>query len=402
MSLLQTRALSSAAALPGRYGRLGDSDHETFLSDDGGLAARWARLGPKSRSYALVGAVGVLLAGLGALGGSLLKRSSASGGGGDDGCNYAGYRLQAVAVPSAYAIGWTPSFAEPFTFMGSVDIDLSMLVDGQRCLQLHADGLTVLAASASIGAGAAAPASVLRYDTANQRVVLALPEVPDAGAFMRLSLNYTGNLGNDMTGLYRSSYKNDAGKTINIVSTQFEATAARRAFIGFDEPASKANFSVTVNNVPAGYTAISNMPVAGIVQQPGGVTGVSFMPSPRMSTYLVALVVAPLVGVTQQTSSTPPVNVTVWAVDRANNTLRLPFALNVAVDVLPYYTSLFDLAYPLPKLDLVAVPDFAAGAMVSGARRGQACIVRAGGVVLRQARVAANKIARRDHVHSHA
>jgi aminopeptidase N len=298
------------------------------------------------------------------LGVTLSKRDVA---GGDDGCAYAGYRLASVAAPSSYALSLRPDFGPPYGFSGNVTVDVVLTgEDGQACLQLHADGLTVTAATVTDVTTAGGPprsASVARYDAANQRVVLALPQVYDAGARLLVSLSFTGTLGTDMTGLYRSSYEN-AGTSVDIVATQFEATAARRAFPCWDEPEYKAVVNVTVDGVPVGYTALSNMPPVSSGPSPslpGGST-VVFAPSPRMSTYLVALVVAPLVGVTGTTAT--GVNVTAWAVNRANNTDRLRFALGVALDVLPYYGSLFGgLQYPLPKMDMVAVPDFAAGAM---------------------------------------
>lgn len=376
LTAARTRATGLAPIGSSRYGVLPSSDDggaamgsgpkrrrapRTFLPTRptgmtaGGMSAR-------NKIYAATATGLVALVAAVTLGVTLAKRGSSSG---DDGCAYAGYRLADVAVPASYALSWRPDFGAPYGFSGNISIDVTMTAAGQSCLQLHADGLTVTAATVvEAPGGQAAPASVARYDTANQRVVLALPRQYDAGTRLLVNLAFSGSLGTDMTGLYRSSYKNDAGATVDIVVTQFEATAARRAFPCFDEPAYKAGFNVSVDGVPAGYTALGNMPVAaaGPSSAVPGSSTVAFAPSPRMSTYLVALVVAPLVGVTGTTST--GVNVTAWAVNRANNTERLGLALRVALDVLPYYGSLFGgLQYPLPKMDMVAVPDFAAGAM---------------------------------------
>lgn len=203
--------------------------------------------------------------------------------------------------------------------------------------------------------------SVARYDVQNQRVVLNLGAGAPyaAGTRVMLTLGFNGTLGNDMTGLYRSSYKDDTGKTVNMVATQFEATYARRAWPCFDEPAYKAVFNVSVDNVPAGYTALGNMPVASEATNADGTRRVTFQSLPRLSTYLVAVAVAPMVGVSGLTSN--GLNVTAWAVNRANNSAKLTFARDVALKVIPYYESIFGLPFPLPKMDMIAIPDFAAG-----------------------------------------
>lgn len=379
-----TAALSSVRAVAARaagraYGRVPASAEQYASFEEGGATApvfaatRSGRgvLSGVSRGKLVAGGMlfsAVLATGI-ALGSTL--RPSPSSGGGDDACAYDGYRLQPLATPSSYRIRWRPDFGEPFGFNGSVAIDLT-LTAAVSCLQLHADGLTVSGATVSVmgaaGApGAPAPVSVLRYDLPNQRVVLGLGGTYPAGARLLLSMGFNSTLRDDMTGLYRSSYKNDAGATVHMVATQFEATYARRAWPSFDEPAYKAVFNVSVDNVPPGYTALGNMPVASESANPDGTRVVTFQSLPRLSTYLVALVVAPLVGVSGVTPS--GLNVTAYAVDRANNTARLTFARDVGVAVLPYYESIFKLRFPLPKMDSEC-SRLAAASSVGGASSG--------------------------------
>lgn len=191
------------------------------------------------------------------------------------------------------------------------------------------------------------------------------------------------------TGLYLSSYFNDAGVEVFLVTTQFEATFARRAFPCFDEPAYKAVFNVTIDGVPTGYTALGNMPVTSTTPNGDGTSRISFQPSPKarsspmpalppqpprdhcllrstyspapqMSTYLVAAVAAPLISVSG-ISGQNNVAVSVYAVARADNYNKIAYALDAGMRVLTYYEGTLGVPYPLPKLDMIAIPDFAAG-----------------------------------------
>ena len=232
---------------------------------------------------------------------------------------------------------------------------------GVRCIQLHAEDLVVSSVNvvALSGSGPSGAGSVLRTDVKNQRVVLQLPGAYSGGDRLRISLGFTGSLGVDMHGLYLSTYTNDFNSTVNIVATQFESTFARQAFPCFDEPAYKAPFTMTVDGVPTGYTALFNMPVAANGVTPStrfpGTTTWTFDPSPKMSSYLVALVVAPMISVTG-TASGGRTKVSVYAVNRAANVGQLDYALNVAISVLPYYELKFGANCPLPKVDMVAIP----------------------------------------------
>ena len=159
-----------------------------------------------------------------------------------------------------------------------------------------------------------------------------------------------------------STYLDDSKKQINMSATQFEATAARQAFPCLDEPAYKASFTLTVDNVPPAYTALGNMPVAssGASTAFPGTLRVSFAATPLMSTYLLCLVVGPLIS---SSASFGGKTVTSYGVDRAATRGQLDFATSVAAKIIPYYEALFAAPFPLPKMDMVAIPDFAAGAM---------------------------------------
>ena len=139
---------------------------------------------------------------------------------------------------------------------------------------------------------------------------------------------------------------------------QFEATDARRAFPCWDEPGLKAIFDVTLV-VPSKMVAISNMPVTEERKSRPGFKAVRFAETPRMSTYLVAFVVGDLGAIEQPTDSGTLVRV--WATSGMEEQGR--FALDTAVGLLDYFNDYFGIPFPLPKLDHIAIPDFAAGAM---------------------------------------
>jgi hypothetical protein len=284
-------------------------------------------------------------------------------------CSYGAYRLPAGAfVPSAYRVYWAPRFSAPFTYAGAVDIDLTVAQDAD-CILVHsgADLAYSYVASAGLPGGPFQPVASWAPDAANERIVLRLPQgTVAAGSRLTLRFNYSSPLRTNNNGLYLSTFLDDAGRTVNMTATQFEATAARQAFPCFDEPALKATFSLAVDGVPAGYTAVSNMPVAATAPaSPGvgaqGATLVSFAQTPRMSTYLLALVVGPMISSSATFDGTKPV--TSYGVARNATAGRLAFATGVAALIIPYYEQLFEADFPLPKMDMLAIPDFAAGAM---------------------------------------
>lgn len=179
-----------------------------------------------------------------------------------------------------------------------------------------------------------------------------------AGSPAQLKLKFTGSLNDNMAGFYRSSYKMPNGETKYLASTQMEPTDARRAFPCFDEPALKAKFTVTLV-ADKGMTCLSNMDVSSETYVQGDKKAVKFSTSPLMSTYLVAFVVGHLNYVESNDFRVP---IRVYATpDQDIEHGR--FSLDLAARTLAFYEKAFDSEFPLPKMDMIAVPDFSAGAM---------------------------------------
>ncbi len=184
-----------------------------------------------------------------------------------------------------------------------------------------------------------------------------------AGSKAQLTHTFTGTLNDKMAGFYRSSYKDKNGNKKYIASTQMEPTDARRAFPCFDEPALKAEYTVTLV-ADKGLTCLSNMDVASEEDVESEISGgkknaVTFNKTPLMSTYLLAFIVGELNHIETRSFRVP---IRVYATPDADIE-HGRFSLDLAAKTLEFYEKEFDSDFPLPKMDMVAVPDFSAGAM---------------------------------------
>lgn len=159
-------------------------------------------------------------------------------------------------------------------------------------------------------------------------------------------------------GFYRSKYIIN-GESRYAAVTQFESTYARRAFPCWDEPARKAKFNISIT-APLNRVVLSNMPEISCKELDEEKKLVTFDTTPIMSTYLVAFVIGEFDFIEEKTSDGRiDVRVFVPVGKKEQGT----FALEVALKTLPFYEEWFGLPYPLPKADLIAIPDFESGAM---------------------------------------
>jgi aminopeptidase N len=260
-----------------------------------------------------------------------------------------------------YNLGLTPNLKE-FTFEGTAQI-VCHVHRSTQSITLHAseltiekDGIKLIYPDALGSFGFMSPASV-RFDSKQETVCIEFSGYIPKGKAC-LTIRYSGILNDKMAGFYRSKYTAPDGTEKYLAVTQFEATDARRAFPCGDEPSLKAKFNVALN-VPTGMTALSNMPIALNLGREGGTRTVHFKRSPIMPTYLLAVVVGELDFV--ETTTKESTLIRVYTVPGKSEQGR--FALETAKRVLEFYNEYFGIPYPLPKLDMVAIPDFAAGAM---------------------------------------
>ncbi|KAG4073866.1 hypothetical protein HA402_014071 [Bradysia odoriphaga] len=261
-------------------------------------------------------------------------------------------RLPSTVVPKHYNLELKPDLSG-FTFAGNVSIKIQILSPVDQIV-LNAIELAINK-SEIIQNGQSYATESVTLNAEQETATLKFNQQFSGDA--TLNIEFNGELNDKMKGFYRSKYFAPTGEVRYAGVTQFEATDARRCFPCWDEPATKATFDITLK-VPADRVALSNMPIVSDVND-NGLRTVRFDTTPIMSTYLVAVVVGEYDYV--EDKSTDGVLVRVYTpLGKKDQGL---FALDVATKVLPYYKEYFNIAYPLPKMDLIAIADFSAGAM---------------------------------------
>jgi len=205
-------------------------------------------------------------------------------------------------------------------------------------------------------AGGRRQPGTVTVDEALERATVTFPDVLATGE-ATLAITGRGSINDQLRGFYRSTFTDTDGVERTIATTQFESTDARRAFPCWDEPEHKATFRVTLF-VPESLLGLSNTAAVEERAADGG-TWVTFDTTMKMSTYLVAFVVGPLVATEPVDVDGVPLRV-VCVPGREDLT---PFALEVGAHALRFLAEYFAIPYPAGKLDLVALPDFAFGAM---------------------------------------
>eukprot|EP00026_Physarum_polycephalum_P002309 Phypoly_transcript_02315.p1 GENE.Phypoly_transcript_02315~~Phypoly_transcript_02315.p1 ORF type:complete len:885 (+),score=198.44 Phypoly_transcript_02315:95-2656(+) len=262
--------------------------------------------------------------------------------------------LPTNVVPSKYSVHLSPNFTT-FKAPGKAVIDVEVK-EATNKVVVHTKEIEVQSVEFSSSHGKVNSTNI-SYDTKEDRAIFEFGQALPVG-HGQLTIVYEAVLNDDMAGFYKSKYIVN-GETRWMATTQFEATDARRAFPCWDEPAVKAVFEIILT-VPADRTALSNMlPVSETADAQAKTKTIKFAPSPIMSTYLVAMVVGEFDYVEDKTKEGVLVRVFTPEGKKHLGT----FALDVAVKTLSYFTEYFGVPYPLPKLDMVAIADFAAGAM---------------------------------------
>ncbi|TXG68447.1 hypothetical protein EZV62_003382 [Acer yangbiense] len=263
-------------------------------------------------------------------------------------------RLPKFAIPSHYDLHLKLDLSAACTFSGTVKINLS-ITEKTNFLVLNANQLQFHQALFTTSGNQQYCPSDVVVDDDDEVVVLVFDETLCVGEGL-LGIEFSGKLNEHLKGLYRCTYV-DEGVKKNMAVTQFEAADARRCFPCWDEPALKATFKITLD-APSELTTLSNMPIID-EKLDGNIKTVYFEETPVMSTYLVAVVV----GLFDHIEDTTADGVKVRAYCPVGRSDEGKFALELTIKSLDIFTKYFSTPYPLPKLDMVAVPEFAAGAM---------------------------------------
>ena len=259
-----------------------------------------------------------------------------------------GQRLPTTVVPEHYDLHFTPDLTR--NSFGGVETIRVRLTEPTDRITLHAAEIEFH--DVTIEAEGRTHTAAVTLDAERQTATFAVPTRLNAGA-AAIRVRYTGLLNDKLRGFYLSRANNRS-----YAVTQLEATDARRAFPSFDEPSFKATFDVSLT-IDRRDTAISNGRVISDEPGPGpDKHTLKFSTSPRMSTYLVAMAVGDFECLSGAADAIP---IRVCATPDKKHLGR--FALEAAEFTLAFYNKYFSIKYPFEKLDIVAVPDFAPGAM---------------------------------------
>ena len=270
--------------------------------------------------------------------------------------------------PTHYDLTLEPNFEHvstentDFKYEGHVTIDLDVVED-TTSITLNTIDIDIHETKVTSGSMTITSSPKINVDEEKQTTKIDFEQSIPAGSKAQLYHRFSAVLNDKMAGFYRSSYKGADGETKWMAATQMEATDCRRAFPCFDEPALKASFTVTLI-ADDKMTCLSNMDVAEEKEIMSKMAGrkrkaIKYNKSPVMSTYLIAFVVGEL-----QVHETKQFRVPVRVFCTPNRNIEdCKFSADLGAKTLEFYEQEFDSKFPLPKMDMVAIPDFSAGAM---------------------------------------
>ncbi|RXN21178.1 endoplasmic reticulum aminopeptidase 2 [Labeo rohita] len=267
-------------------------------------------------------------------------------------------RLPNYIVPVHYHLLIHPNLTT-LRFNGSVKIEIDVK-NNTNWVVLHSKNLKIFTATVLDEREAHLSdkvLSVLEYP-AHEQIAIFSPKILTSGEKYFLYLEFGAPLSDGFYGFYKSTYKTKAGETRVLASTHFEPTSARMALPCFDEPIFKANYSVRIRRGPS-HIALSNMPLEQTVEIGNGLFEDQFEVSVKMSSYLLAFIVCDFRSVSGMTAT--GINISIYAVPEKWH--QTHYALEAALRLLEFYEQYFNILYPLPKMDLIAIPDFQSGAM---------------------------------------
>jgi aminopeptidase N len=257
-------------------------------------------------------------------------------------------KLPKTVVPINYAIELRPDI-ESLALPGVAVVDIEVR---EATAQLTLNTVNTTFASVTVDDGARADVAL---DDAAETATLTFAQ-PIAVGTHRLRMEFTARINKFDRGLFFVDYPTDNGMK-RLLTSKLEPSDARRIFPCWDEPAFKASFALTVV-IPQQMLAVGNMPTVREEPLEPNLKRVAFSATPKMSSYLFVLTVGELERITAQADG-----VTIGVVTTAGKAAKGQFALDSAVKLLAWFNDYFAVKYPLPKLDLIAVPGGFGGAM---------------------------------------
>jgi len=264
--------------------------------------------------------------------------------------------LPADLEPEVYNLTLEPNL-EKFTFEGVVKVSCDVKV-ASDVVSLHAKELLVSEAEFTLEGGGK-PVEAVEISLKKKETIVTLTfEEPLPVGKGQLMVKFIGKLNDQLFGFYPSKYKDSAGAQQYMATTKFEPHGARRCFPCWDEPGRKAIFIVTLI-YPANLTAVSNMPQSHSTTLDDGRKKQVFLPTPKMSTYLLAFCIGEFEFISGQTKD----GVIARVITVPGKASLCSYALKVCMRALEFFNDFFAEPYPLPKMDMIAIPDFASGAM---------------------------------------
>ncbi|KAK7475553.1 hypothetical protein BaRGS_00033186, partial [Batillaria attramentaria] len=273
------------------------------------------------------------------------------------------HRLPPNLKPIYYDLEIKPDFygndPSTFSFTGHVTIHLECISPTNEIV-LNSKNLSIAKSTIRVtekASGAFSEVMSVDLEDDTEVMVIKVKEELGGGKQYTVEIQFEGPLTDDLAGLYLSSYKR-GNQTVYLATTQFESPDAREAFPCFDEPALKAHFNVTILRRPA-LVSLSNTQIARTEDRGDGWMADVYETTPKMSTYLLAIIVCDFGFINGTTNKS--VEFEVWARRELLN--QTQYALYAGMKILDYYGDFFGIDFPLKKQAMVAIPDFAAGAM---------------------------------------
>ena len=266
------------------------------------------------------------------------------------------FRLPKHSSPTRYKIELSPDL-EQKRFQGKVEININIL---ERTKEISLNVAELDIDTIAINLSDSNSIEILDWEIDDQYEIMKVnfSDYLSLGE-INLSISYSGLLNDKLRGFYHSTFKDSEGITQSIATTQFESTDARRAFPCFDEPEYKAIFSVSLI-VNKGLFCVSNAAIKNTDQNYAGeLKKIDFEDTIPMSTYLVAFIVGPFEASKSIDVSGTELRI-IYPIGKGH---LCDFALKLGKYSLEYFSDYYKIPYPGDKLDMIAIPDFAFGAM---------------------------------------